>query len=256
MQKAIRIECFQNLVNYRKPSSFIIKESYPLPPYSTVLGMVHAVCGYPKGDFHPMKLSIQGTNAGSVSELYTRYSFNMNQTYENGRHQICIQELDRTYGVFKGIAHVELICRNEMILHIIPLEKDFDTVYQCLKNPLVYPALGRHEDLLDIQNVEIVELREEKEAIANKDIYIPVNMTNYIYEEDTNKDLPTSMHTSANIRNKSVTVYTLTKEYEITKQGMRRWKKEGGKIKVHYFPHGEVVENILVDTYGDVVALA
>ena len=60
MEKAIRVECFQNLVNYRKPSSFIIKESYPLPPYSTVLGMIHTACGYKKGDFHPMKISIQG----------------------------------------------------------------------------------------------------------------------------------------------------------------------------------------------------
>ena len=45
MEKAIRLQCFQNLVNYRKPSSFIIKETFPLPPYSTVLGMIHAACG-------------------------------------------------------------------------------------------------------------------------------------------------------------------------------------------------------------------
>ena len=44
MEKAIRLQCFQNLANYRKPSSFIIKETFPLPPYSTVLGMIHAAC--------------------------------------------------------------------------------------------------------------------------------------------------------------------------------------------------------------------
>ena len=66
MEKAIRLQCFQNLVNYRKPSSFIIKETFPLPPYSTVLGMIHAACGYT--EFHPMKLCIQGTNCGTVSE--------------------------------------------------------------------------------------------------------------------------------------------------------------------------------------------
>ena len=73
MERAIRVKCFQNLVNYKKPSSFIIKETFPLPPYSTVLGMIHAACGYT--EFHPMKLCIQGTNSGTVSELYTRYSF-------------------------------------------------------------------------------------------------------------------------------------------------------------------------------------
>ena len=259
MQKAIRVECFQNLVNYRKPSSFIIKESYPLPPYSTVLGMVHTVCGYPKGDFHPMKISIQGTNAGSVSELYTRYSFKLDQPYETGRHQICIQEQDQNYGVFKGIAHAELICCNDMILHIVPSENDFETVNHALQNPLVYPALGRHEDLLDIRKVEIVELREEKQGIANRDIYIPVreqenNGDEMLQSADRGRALSEEM--PYDIGRMSGTLFTLTKEYEITKQGLRRWKKDGGKVRVYYFPQGETVQNVLVDTYGDLVALA
>lgn len=81
--KAIRVECFQNLVNYRKPSSFIIKETFPLPPYSTVLGMIHAACGFTT--FHPMELSIQGKNKGTISELYTRYSFSAGVKFEEGR---------------------------------------------------------------------------------------------------------------------------------------------------------------------------
>lgn len=237
MEKAIRVECFQNLVNYRKPSSFIIKESYPLPPYSTVLGMIHAACGYPRGEFRPMKVSVQGKNAGSVSELYTRYSFSFDTKYESGRHQVCIQEEGKTYGAFKGIAHVELICNNEMILHIVPPENDFETVYQALKKPLSYLSLGRHEDILDIQKVDIVEFWEEEEAGTKNDIYIPVD-------------------SGISIGNRSVTLYTLTKEYEITKQGLRRWKADGGKVRAYYFPRGETVENAFVDNYGDVVALA
>ena len=65
--RAIRIQCFQNLVNYRKPTSFLIKETYPLPPYSTVIGMVHAACGFEQ--YHPMQVSIQGTNRGTISDL-------------------------------------------------------------------------------------------------------------------------------------------------------------------------------------------
>lgn len=126
---------------------------------------------------------------------------------------------------------------NDMVLHIIPSEDDFETVYQSLKKPAVYLALGRHEDVLDIKKVEIVELREEEEQITRNDIYIPVD-------------------SGADIGNRSVTLYTLTKEYEITKQGLRRWKADGGKVRAHYFPHDETVENVLVDTYGDVVAPA
>ncbi len=237
MKKAIRIECFQNLVNYRKPSSFIIKESYPLPPYSTVLGMIHRACGYQPRDFHNMKISIQGQNTGNVSELYTRYSFSSGTKYDAGRHNLCIQDGGISYGAFKGIAHVELICNNRMIIHIVPSDEDFDKVLKALEYPPEYLALGRHEDVIDINKVEVVNLNDAEEAVAKNDIYIPVDSDTIIGRIST-------------------TIYTLTKEYEISEQGIRRWKVNGGKIKAYYFPHGEAVENAVVDDYGDIVALA
>lgn len=235
MERAIRVECFQNLVNYRKPSSFIIKESYPLPPYSTVLGMIHAICGYE--EFHSMKISIQGKNAGSVSELYTRYSFAFDKCDDDRKNKYICYDKENKWGLYKGIAHVELICNNEMILHIVPSENDFDTVYQSLQNPLVYPALGRHEDILDIQKVEIVELKEAEEVTTKNNIYIPVDF-------------------DIDMGNMSFTVYTLTKEYEITTQGLRRWKVDGGKVRAYYCPQDETIPNALVDTYDDIVVLA
>lgn len=71
--KGIRIEAYQNLVNYKKPTSFQLKESYPLPPYSTVIGMVHAACGFTS--YVPMQVSIQGKYHAKVNDLWTRYEF-------------------------------------------------------------------------------------------------------------------------------------------------------------------------------------
>ena len=205
MEKAIRIKCFQNLVNYRKPSSFIIKETFPLPPYSTVLGMIHAACGY--REFHPMKLCIQGTNRGTVSELYTRYSFSAGTKYEEGRHQLCVEDGEK-YGIFRGIA-----------------------------NPPQYLSLGRYEDLLDIERVDIVNIHEEEEVITKRDMYIPVK---YGIELG---------HTHG-------TVYNLTREYEITKQGLRRWKKENGRVKAYYCSAGTSIdEGAYVDDFEEDAAL-
>ena len=212
MERAIRIKCFQNLVNYKKPSSFIIKETFPLPPYSTVLGMIHAACGYT--EFHPMKLCIQGTNSGTVSELYTRYSFSAGTKYEEGRHQICVEDGDK-YGIFRGIANVELVCDNDMVIHVIPEEDDFEKVYNSLKYPPRYLSLGRYEDLLDIERVDIVNIHQEDEVETKRDKYIPVNY-------------------GIDLGDKRGTIYNLTKEYEITKQGLRRWKKENGRVKAYY----------------------
>lgn len=239
MERAIRLQCFQNLANYRMPSSFIIKETYPLPPYSTVLGMIHAACGFE--EFHPMKLSIQGNNKGTISELYTRYSFSPGGKYEEGRHQLCINEENgERYGIFKGIANVELVCENRMVIHIVPAEEDFDTVYQALKFPKRYLSLGRYEDLLDIERVDVVNLQMKEQALTKMDIYIPVD-------------------SGVELGNRTATIYTLTKEYEITKQGLRRWKRNGGKVRAYYFPADTMIEDVLVDDFGEksaVVALA
>ena len=233
MERAIRVQCFQNLANYRKPSSFLLKETFPLPPYSTVLGMIHAACGFT--DFHPMALSIQGTNQGTISELYTRYSFSDGVRYEEGRHQMRVQDGRMAYGVYRGIAHVELVCENRMIFHIVPAEEDFETVYRSLKYPPRYLSLGRYEDLLDVERVDIVNLSDAKEVTVENDIYIPIDAK--IHDR---KLLP---------EQNGATIYTLTKEYE--KQGLRRWKSENGRIKAYYFPKGEVLPKAQVDDFGN-----
>lgn len=234
MERAIRVKCFQNLVNYKKPSSFIIKETFPLPPYSTVLGMIHAACGYT--EFHPMKLCIQGTNSGTVSELYTRYSFSAGTKYEEGRHQICVEDGER-YGIFRGIANVELVCDNDMVIHVIPEEEDFEKVYNSLKYPPRYLSLGRYEDLLDIERVDIVNIHQEDEVEIKRDMYIPVSY-------------------GIELGDRRGTIYNLTKEYEITKQGLRRWKKENGRVKAYYCSGGVVIdEGAYVDDFEKDAAL-
>ncbi len=233
MERAIRLQCFQNLVNYRKPSSFIIKETFPLPPYSTVLGMIHAACEF--REFHPMKVSVQGENSGTISELYTRYSFSKGAKYEEGRHQICVED-DKLYGVYKGIANVELICENHMVIHIVPSEEDFDTVYRGLKNPPRYLSLGRYEDLLDVERVDIVNVHKEEDVVVKQNIYVPIP------EDEAEKERL--------VGNQSSTIYTLTREYEKTKQNMRRWKREGGRIKAYYFPAGGRLGEAYVDDFG------
>ena len=233
MERAIRVKCFQNLVNYKKPSSFI-KETFPLPPYSTVLGMIHAACGYT--EFHPMKLCIQGTNSGTVSELYTRYSFSAGTKYEEGRHQICVEDGER-YGIFRGIANVELVCDNDMVIHVIPEEDDFEKVYNSLKYPPRYLSLGRYEDLLDIERVDIVNIHQEDEVEIKRDMYIPVSY-------------------GIELGDRRGTIYNLTKEYEITKQGLRRWKKENGRVKAYYCSGGVVIdEGAYVDDFEKDAAL-
>ena len=63
--KAIKLKLYQNLVNYKKPTSFQLKETYPLPPYSTVIGMIHYACDF--DEYKDMNVSIQGSYYSKVN---------------------------------------------------------------------------------------------------------------------------------------------------------------------------------------------
>ena len=111
-KEAVRIRIEQDLVNYKKPMSFQLKESYPLPPYSTVIGMIHNMCRYEK--YVNMQISIQGKYKSKVNDLYTRYEFKNGKTFESGRHQLNVNGL----GVGRGVATVELLYQVELIVYV------------------------------------------------------------------------------------------------------------------------------------------
>ena len=225
MGNVIRIKARQSMVNYRKPASFVIRETYPLPPYSTVIGMVHNVCGFT--EYHPMKVSVQGRSRGITSDLFTRYSFG-NSSFEPGRHWLKVPDGDKNLGVFRGISHTELLCNVELILHIEPATDDFDAIMAGLNRPMVYPALGRHEDLLDIEEITEVEIRQAETVTTLRDIYIPISL---LSETDNAEGI-------------EGTVYQLPKEYVIEQNGFRRWKES---VKTRYVG----AENRLYDFWVD-----
>ena len=71
--KALRLIVTQSSANYRREETDRNKMTYPLPPYSTVIGAIHKACGFET--YHPMDLSIQGTYQGMHIEPYTDYCF-------------------------------------------------------------------------------------------------------------------------------------------------------------------------------------
>ncbi|WP_196598328.1 CRISPR-associated protein Cas5 [Pectinatus frisingensis] len=223
MNKVIRLKCFQQLPNYRKPTSFQIKESYPLPPYSTVIGMVHTACGFT--EYHPMNISIQGKYHSAVSEMYTKYAFGI--PYDEARHQAWVKNGDKKDGINIGIGYIELLTDVELVIHIQPEnETELEIIKQGLTNPKSYLSLGRHEDLLRIDEVAIVEIEECKQVDLLYDAYVPI---------DRLKHAKTSVYG---------TTYIINKCFSIDKNtGLRRWQynNKNGKIKVSHVSSGNIL---------------
>ena len=210
--KAIKLKLYQNMMNYKVPTSFQLKESYPLPPYSTVIGMVHSLCDFK--EYKPMKISISGNYFSKVNNLYTRHEFNNSDN------------------VIKGPATIELLVDVNLTIHIIPedqSEEFLNMIFEAFKYPREYPSLGRREDIVLIKDVKIVDVEKKKleRDISNGEedfAYIPVN---FIQEKLVNYgDKKSGMNIYG-------TRYELTKNYtsdnigtEDKPQMIRFWKKE------------------------------
>ncbi|GAB6168088.1 type I-B CRISPR-associated protein Cas5b [Clostridium carnis] len=224
VKKAIKLEIYQNLVNYKKPTSFQLKESYPLPPPSTIIGMVHFACKF--NEYKEMDVSIQGSFNSRVYDLYTRYEFS-GASFEEGRHQLRLESSDgKIYGSTRGVAIAELLVDVKLVLHICPKDEALiPIIYDSFNKPNEYISLGRREDIIRVDNVKVVDL-------IKKDIEVDVldKGSNYYipYEYIKNNDVITQ-----------ATIYTLNKVYkkETIKKGteFRSWEK----VKVAYCVGGK-----------------
>lgn len=227
--KSIRLKLKQNLVNYKLPTSFQLKETYPLPPYSTVIGMVHNTCNYI--EYKPMKISVQGKYHSKVNDLATRYEFKNGMTFDASRHQIKVGE----YGISRGVSNVELLSDVELVIHIVPEDENLvEEIFNAFKTPREYISLGRREDLVVVDEVKIVEISEER--IKDENLRIDRDYRAYVPVEIIDKKKVFVEGNVDTIQYKG-TMYNLTKDYISVNYGSAKSPKffrKWNKIKVHY----------------------
>ena len=111
-----------------------------------------------------------------------------------------------------------------LIIHIYTDDiKLLKEIYDKLNKPEIYPSLGRHEDILIINTVELIDIVEAPKKIELRNsAYIPVI---YLNEEDDILE--------------SGTRYLINKKFYIDENGIRKWEKENGKINVKYMRPSE-----------------
>lgn len=186
----IRIKLYQNLVNFKKPTSFQLKETYPLPPYSTVSGMVHAVCGFDESDnlYKNMDISIQGKYFSKVNDLYTRYEFACAR-FEEGRHNLKVYDYEKDKkgylikvekGIIRGVSTAELLVDLEVMIHLRPHDQKYvGKIFEGFCNPKTYISLGRWEDIAlieEVKQVEFIDKTLDEEVSLLYDAFIPEKM--------------------------------------------------------------------------------
>lgn len=249
--KGVRVKIYQEVANYKKPTSSQLKETYPLPPYSTVIGMVHSLCGFT--EYQDMDVSIQGKHHSKHNDLYTRYEFQPGMKYEAGRHQLKVGD----YGVGRGVATAEILSDIELLIHIVPKDQNLiETIKSSFEYPREYPSLGRREDILTIQEVKVVDIIEKD---IDEDIFLEKNYSAYIPTGDIidkNIVLSSSYQISS-----TGTRYKLPKKYKVENYGSGKNQKsfrKWDKVEVIFGSNIIATEDskILIDEDGKIAFIA
>lgn len=154
--KILKLKLYQETACYKKPFATKVAETYPLPPYSTVIGMFHKILQAKSGEYFPMNISIQGEYEGIFSN------------YQSLR-------------MYKGKDKVTSMPRNvhqllnvNLIIHVKAEDEVINKIYNHIINGVETFTLGRNEDLVRIDDIKILkDVKEVEEVLIKRSCYVP-----------------------------------------------------------------------------------
>ncbi len=225
--KVLRLRLYQETACYKKPFAFKVGETYPLPPYSTVKGWLHALL---KADaLIPMQISIQGHYETRILD-YQAYYFSKKQNSKE--FPVILDGLSNVSYRLKDITqmpiYIHLLCDVHLLIHVGGEAQMLKHLKDRIKTMDVHPSLGRWEDLVRVDECRFVQLKDFNTAkpIEN-DAYVPIDQLDSLVAR-----IP----------------YCLNWTYEI-RNGRRVWDTVdvGYVAKGTQFEEGEALE----DEYGE-----
>jgi len=224
--RVLKVKLYQQFANYRKPASYSFIDTFPLPPPSTVKGWVHKVVG--AEDYLPMAVSVQGTYETIVYDLQTLLKFNRKE-----REGVLLPWFGKK--LTTSPSYVANLFNVDLIVHI----SAEDGVLRAFEERLfdTYPALGRWEDLVRIDDIRWVEVTPRAFELGEE--YL-IRRPLYLKKETAEQCGLAGIN------------YRLPFRYEII-EGLRYFRE---KIDAVYVEEGSIYgSELLVDEEGDLVEL-
>lgn len=202
--KALRLELYQQMACYKKPIAFKVAETYPLPPHSTIKGMLHAILEADR--FIEMQLSIQGNYDTLVTDYQTHYFFKKDKTNEFVLNLDGLGMEKEMSDITSMPIYTHMLYDVKLLIHVQAEDSILEQLKERITNSDVHLSLGRWEDLVRIDNCQIVDLVKPDKPMILSDYH------RYIDLEDLQKS------------HISFFPYRLNWKYEIL-NGSRIWQK-------------------------------
>lgn len=169
----LRVKAYQPFACYRKPFTYGFWDTFPLPPFSTILGWVHWVIE--ADELLPVKIGIVGKFESISYDLQTLIKFDR---IRKDREQVILSAFN------KALSNSPTYTANVTDIHLriyLAMERPYLELFRhkvLLRN---YPSLGRYEDLLRIDDVQYIE--PVRRGLSNFDTPIPITYATYLTPE-------------------------------------------------------------------------
>jgi CRISPR-associated protein Cas5t len=162
-EKCLKVKIFQPKACYKTPFSLKGIDTFPLPTYSNLRGMVYTAMGrkYKKGEKYKEGDKIEFSIQGTFESLYRDY-WNAVKYGDDGKQKKPIQ--------------VPTLHNIRLVIHIC--SNINDEIKNALEKPSEYLSVGRREDIIRIE--EIREIEVEKKDISEFDKSLIVNYNAYV----------------------------------------------------------------------------
>jgi CRISPR-associated protein Cas5t len=166
--KALRLKLFQETACYKKPHAFKVSETYPIPPFSTVKGMLHSLLE--AESLIPMKLCIQGNYDTIINDYQTHYFFKTDKTNEFALTADGLSISRELTDITTMPIYMHMLYHVELVIFVQAEEAVLRQIKTIIESGGTSISLGRWEDLVRVDECEIMELLEPEE-----DIELPYN---------------------------------------------------------------------------------
>ena len=180
--KFIRIKCSGCLNSFRQPDFHTYHKTLPLPPKTTVAGMIGSALGISPESVNEewlqnnwFQMGIVGKNNGKANDLWQirKYESKQIKAYQNGTESTPYKT---------AVIVRELLYASEFTLYLhFENEEDFELVSAKIQNPEWALSLGREDELVLVQEIKQIDL-DEITDISFFNTVLPIDFTTTPYD--------------------------------------------------------------------------
>lgn len=178
----LRLICQGSFNSFRQPEFHTYHKTLPLPPKTTVAGMIGSALGISPRQVNDewllnerFKMGIIGSSNGKANDLWQirKYESKHIKAYQTGKEPTPYKT---------SVIVREILYDSRFILYLAFEDtEDYETINLALKNPKWALSLGREDELIKVQEIDILELYPEKVQYPYSQTIIPGDIAEIKY---------------------------------------------------------------------------